>query len=67
MMRIEPSGVVLIDECEIRTSKCQALTPKPITAVWSSPGRRQINVCGACLNEKIRIGEWDVEGAKALR
>ncbi len=28
------------------------------------PGRTQINVCRSCLEEKMRLGEWDVEGAR---
>ncbi len=34
----------------------------PITAVWGPPGQTQINVCRACLEEKIRLGEWEVRG-----
>ena len=66
-MKVEPSGVVMVGECDVQTAKCQALTPSPITAVWGTPGRLQINVCRACLDEKIRVGEWDVEGARVLR
>lgn len=67
MMQVEPSGVVLIGECEVQTSVCQAVEPAPITAVWTLPGRRQVNVCRACLDEKIRTGEWEAEGARAQR
>lgn len=37
-----------------------------LTAVWGPPGRTQINVCGACLEEKFRLGEWQIEGARLL-
>ena len=66
-MKIEPSGVVMTGECEIRTPYCTALRPAPITAVWGDPGRRQIDVCGACLEEMVRRGEWEVRGAKISR
>ncbi len=64
-MKVEPSGVVLVDECSVQTDVCTARTPRPITAVWALPGRRQINVCRACLDEMIRKGDWKVEGARA--
>jgi hypothetical protein len=64
MTRVEPSGVVLKGGCHIQTSRCIAKEEGPITAVWSPPGRTQINVCRACLEEKIRLGEWEVEGAR---
>jgi len=66
-MRIEPSGVVMIGECEIQTPFCTALEPAPITAVWGSPGRRQINVCRRCLEEMVRLGEWENPGARISR
>ena len=43
-----------------------AKTEAPITAVWGPPGQTQINVCRACLEEKMRLGEWEVEGARLL-
>ncbi len=66
-MRIEPSGIVMIGECEIQTPFCTALTPAPITAVWGSPGRRQINVCRVCLEEMVRLGEWENPGSRIQR
>jgi len=66
-MRIEPSGVVMIGECEIQTPFCIALTSAPITAVWGSPGRRQIDVCRRCLEEMVRLGEWENPGAHISR
>ena len=67
-MRIEPSGVVMWGCCTISTEKCMAKAPDggAITAVWGIPGRRQIDVCGACLAEMRRCGEWEIEGAGAL-
>lgn len=66
-MKVEPSGVVMIGECEIRTPFCTALTPAPITAVWGVPARRQTNVCGRCLEEMVRRGDWEIWGAKIPR
>ena len=66
-MKVEPSGVVMVGECEIRTPFCTALTPAPITAVWGVPARRQIDVCGRCLEEMVRLGEWEVQGSKLPR
>jgi len=66
-MKVEPSGVVMRGECTIRTEVCTARETAPITAVWGAPGRTQINVCGACLEEMIRRGTWEVEGARARR
>jgi hypothetical protein len=63
-MKIEPSGVVLIDVCGIQTSRCVAQKPSPVTAIWTSPGRTQINVCRPCLEEQIRAGEWEIQGAR---
>ena len=63
-MKVEPSGVVLTGVCSIQTDRCTAREAGPITSVWGPPGRTQINVCRACLEEKIRTGEWQVEGAR---
>ncbi|MBI1923753.1 hypothetical protein HYR99_05835 [Candidatus Poribacteria bacterium] len=66
--KIEPTGVILNDICEIKTNKCIARNePGPITAVWSLPGRTQINVCRPCMDEMVRRGEWEVEGARIKR
>lgn len=63
--RVEPSGVILKDICEIQTEKCVAKdSPAAITAVWYSPGRKQVNVCRACLDEMVRRGEWEIKGAR---
>ena len=60
-MDVEPTGVTMIGMCSVRGTECTArATPEPITAVWELPGNRQINVCGACLKEKVERGEWRV-------
>jgi hypothetical protein len=66
-MNIEPSGVLIVGVCEIQTEACTARTPAPITAVWALPARRQINVCSTCLDEMVRNGEWQIEGARLRR
>lgn len=66
-MKIEPSGVILKDVCDIQTDRCVARQPAPITAVWTSPGRWQINVCSPCLEEQVRRGEWEIQGARIVR
>ena len=62
-MKVEPTGIVFVATCSIQTPRCTAIQPQPITAVWGTP-RVQIDVCRACLEEKMRLGEWQVEGAR---
>ena len=64
MPKVEPSGVILHGVCDIQTDRCIAKDGGAITAVWGPPGRTQINVCRVCLEEKMRCGEWIVEGAR---
>ncbi len=66
-MKIEPSGVIFVAVCSIQTDRCVATQPSPITAVWASPGRMQINVCRPCLEEQIRSGKWEIQGARIAR
>ena len=63
-MKVEPTGVVMTGTCSVQTNRCVARTPAPITAVWTMPGVRQIDVCSACLDEQVRTGAWIVEGAR---
>jgi hypothetical protein len=62
-MNVETSGVVMFGVCDIQTGRCLAKEGAPITAVWS-PSRKQINVCGACLDEQLKTGTWKIEGAR---
>lgn len=66
-MKIESSGVIFTGVCSIQTEKCVAKQPSPITAVWTSPGRMQIDVCRICLEEQIRAGEWEIQGARVTK
>lgn len=63
-MKIEPSGVIFTGICDIQTDRCLAKQSAPITAVWATPGRLQINVCRPCLEEQIRAGEWEIPGSR---
>jgi len=63
-MRVEPTGIIFVSECEIQSERCTARTPNPITAIRTLPGREQVNVCRACLEEMVRAGEWEVTGAR---
>jgi hypothetical protein len=67
MKKVDPSGIVLNGIYSIQTDRCTAKKEGPITAVWGPLGRTQINVCRACLEEKTRIGEWEVQGARLLQ
>lgn len=65
MKTIEPSGVIMKGICSLQTDKCVAnQSPAAITAVWGPPGRTQVDVCAACLQEMIRTGEWEIQGAR---
>jgi hypothetical protein len=63
-MKVETSGEILSTICEVQTDVCVARTPAPVTAVWTTPDRRHVQVCGACLEEMVRNGEWEVPGAR---
>jgi hypothetical protein len=64
MTRVEPTGVFFSGSCWIQTERCTAREWGALTAVWGPPGETQINVCGACLEEKVRAGEWEIRGAR---
>jgi hypothetical protein len=66
-MRVEPSGVVFVGICDVQTDRCVARQPSPVTAVWETPGRMQVNVCRPCIEEKVRLGEWEIQGAKITK
>lgn len=66
-MRIEPSGVIFVGICDIQTDRCMAKQPAALSAVWTTPARRQVNVCSPCLEEKVRLGEWEIQGARIHR
>jgi hypothetical protein len=66
-MKVEPTGVVLVDVCGVQTEKCVARNAASVTAVWTLPARVQVNVCRPCLEEQVRSGEWQIQGAKVER
>src|SRR5215813_2111536 len=63
-MKVEPTGVVFDGVCSIQSEKCTATNRAAITAVFGDPTRIQINTCGACLEEQVRAGEWEIRGAR---
>lgn len=63
-MKVEPSGVIFSGSCAVQTKRCISRERGALTAVWGPPGETQIDVCGACLEEKVRAGEWQIEGAR---
>lgn len=66
-VEVVTTGIVMVGRCEVQTKGCSARKkPAPITAVWIPPGRTQCNVCRACLEEKMRNGEWEVPGARVM-
>ncbi len=63
-MKVDPSGIVTIGECELRLPGCVGLTPAPVMAILELPERAvAATVCRACLSEMIRLGEWEIPGA----
>ncbi len=62
---VEASGVVMVGACAVHTPVCQARKRGPLTAVWTRPARIQIDVCGACLHEKLASGDWHMDGKRS--
>jgi hypothetical protein len=63
-MIVEPTGVVFTGTCDVQTERCAAREHGPISAIWTIPQREQVNVCGACLPEMVRNGEWEIPGSR---
>lgn len=63
-MQVMPTGIIFYGICKVQTRRCVAVNGAPVTAVWTPPGRIQVNVCKPCLDEQIRQGRWIVEGAR---
>ncbi len=63
-MEVEPSGVIMAGTCHIQTRYCTAMGLDAVTAVFVN--KKQIDVCRACLDEKIRMDEWHIKGVKKL-
>ena len=62
-MIVEKSNVVMFGQCQVQTDVCTAKDAGPVTAVWVIPGRRQLDVCTACLSKQLAGGTWEEEGA----
>jgi hypothetical protein len=65
-VRVEPSHVVMWGICDVRTDVCSAKDGGPVTAVWTFPGRNQVNVCNDCYEKKKERGEWTVTEPKNM-
>jgi len=65
-VKVEPSHVVMWGICEVQTNVCSAKDGGAITAVWTSPGRKQVNVCNECYEKKKESGEWVVIEPKSI-
>lgn len=66
MIEVKPTGDVERGVCEVLTDKCVSHREDTysITFVEVSP-KKYVQVCGICLDEQIRKGEWYVKGARA--
>lgn len=66
-MKVETTGVILMDVCGVQTDRCVAKSIAPVTAVWTLPARVQVNVCRPCLEEQLRSAEWQLLEARVKR
>lgn len=66
-MKVEPSGVIFVGNCDIQSQNCLAKVSGPVTAIWAPPGRTQVNVCHTCLDEQLRCGKWEITGTRIER
>ena len=66
-MKVEPSGVIFVGSCHVQSKRCLAKVSGPVTAIWAQPGRTQVNVCHACLDEQLRSAEWEIPGTRIKR
>lgn len=65
MISVEPSGIIMKGICSVQFPVCTAKKENSlITAVWAPPGRTQVDVCNSCLQEKIKIGDWEVKNSR---
>ncbi len=65
-VEVEPSYVVMWGICDVQTHVCSAKDGEAVTAVWTSPGRKQVNVCNECYEKKKESGEWIVTEPKNI-
>ena len=65
-MKVENTGVIFTGECTVKTEYCTARVSGVVSAVFTSPARLQVNVCGACFEEMLLSGAWIVPSARIL-
>jgi hypothetical protein len=63
-MKVRPTGVFFVGECDVQGDGCTAIGPAPITAVMADITGSQINVCHNCLIAMISDGQWEIVGAR---
>jgi hypothetical protein len=61
---VEPLGVIVKAECDLKLEGCTALAPAPVTVVKVGSAHDQFVVCRSCLERMVREGEWRVPGAR---
>ncbi|MCR9942005.1 hypothetical protein [Vibrio owensii] len=63
-MRVVPTGSILYGVCEIKSENCAARQGGAVTAIMLPDTLEQVNTCKVCLNDKVRRGEWSIDGAQ---
>jgi len=63
LIKVNPTGVFIIDACDLKLTGCLAMEPAPITVVKQWPSGLQIKVCSSCLKTMLNQQEWQVIGA----
>lgn len=60
--RVQATGVFFAGVCEVKVDeRCETKggKPRPISAIWMlGQGKRQVDVCNLCMDEKINRGDW---------
>lgn len=62
-MKIATTGSIIYGICSEKTHNCSAINGGPVTTILLPPNRAQRNVCRACLDQRLREGTWQIEGA----
>lgn len=63
-MKVVPTGAVFYAVCNIKSENCKAKEGGAVTTVLLADSYEQVNTCKVCLNQKLRSGEWNVEGSR---
>jgi hypothetical protein len=67
-IKVEATGEISQDICQVQTEECKAHWGAPVTTVVVIPTDRstagpldRVLVCGGCLHRKIDTGDWAIE------